>query len=245
MSTSAATPSRSFGKGNPKSIQNQLCLSPVVKAMTQLRVERQRKARRETENMCVCTRSHNHILACLVSLFREAGFQACTLLSPGFSTLRISIQSMIMWRTCIPSTCALDLHGSADNPSLNGTLRRQDLDLALSQRAQAKVDKYRQGYAAPGLRHAFLPAIVSTSGRIHGELLRLLFNLADKKTSNSLAALGEAIDVESEVYCRRRSGNFWRMRASLGLACAQAATLGTQVVGRPRSRPRAAARPRT
>ena len=29
-----------------------------------------------------------------------------------------------------------------------------------------------------------------------------------------------------------------------GLACAQAATLGTQVVGRPRSRPRAAARPR-
>merc|ERR1712216_776374 len=89
-----------------------------------------------------------------------------------------------------------------------------------------------------------LPAIVSTSGRIHGELLRLLFNLADKKTSNSLAALGEALDVESEVYCRRRSGNFWRMRAALGLACAQAATLGTQVVGRPRSRPRYAARPR-
>ena len=116
--------------------------------------------------------------------------------------------------------------------------------LALSQRAQTKVDKYREGYAAQGLRHAFLPAIVSTSGRIHGELLRLLFNLADKKTSNSLAALGEAIDVESEVYCRRRSGNFWRMRAALGLACAQAATLGTQVVGRPRSRPRYAARPR-
>ena len=38
---------------------------------------------------------------------------------------------------------------------------------------------------------------------------------------------------QSEVYCRRRSGNFWRMQASLGLACVQAATLGTQVVGRP------------
>ena len=82
-----------------------------------------------------------------------------------------------------------DLHGSADNPSLNGTLRHQDLDLALSQRAQAKVDKYREGYAAPGLRHAFLPAIVSTSGRIHGELLRLLFDLADKKTSNYFVAI--------------------------------------------------------
>ena len=48
---------------------------------------------------------------------------------------------------------------------------------------------------------------------------------------------GGAFDVESEVYCRRRSGNFWRMRASLGLACAQAATLGTQVIGRTRNRP--------
>ena len=45
------------------------------------------------------------------------------------------------------------------------------------------------------------------------------------------------------VYCWRRSGVFWRLRASLGLACAQAATLCTQVVGRPRPRPRAA-RPR-
>ena len=82
-----------------------------------------------------------------------------------------------------------DFRGSADNPTLNGTLRHQDLDLALYQRARAKVDKYREGYAAQGLRHAFLPAIVSTSGRIHGELLRLLFNLADKKTSNSLRPL--------------------------------------------------------
>ena len=137
-----------------------------------------------------------------------------------------------------------DFHGSSDNPTLNGTLLHQDIDLALYQRARVKVEKYRAGYAGHPLRHAFLPAIVSTSGRIHGELLRLLFNLADKKTSNSLAALGEAIDIESEVYCRRRSGNFWRMRAALGLACAQAATLGTQVVGRPRSRPRYAARTR-
>ena len=35
-----------------------------------------------------------------------------------------------------------DFHGSADNLSLNGTLCHQDLDLALSQRAQAKVDEY-------------------------------------------------------------------------------------------------------
>ena len=33
----------------------------------------------------------------------------------------------------------------------------------------------------------------------------------------------------------RRSRVFWRMRASLGLACAQVATLCTQVVGQPYS----------
>ena len=60
--------------------------------------------------------------------------------------------------------------------------------------------------AAPDLRHAFLPAIVSTSGRIHGELLRLLFIFADKKTTLSCRAMGEAADVDSEAYCWRRSG---------------------------------------
>ena len=48
--------------------------------------------------------------------------------------------------------------------------------------------------------------------------------------------LGEAVDVDSEAYCWRWSGFFWRMRASLGLACAQATTLCTQVFGQARSR---------
>ena len=55
----------------------------------------------------------------------------------------------------------------------------------------------------------------------HGELLRLLYILADSKTKLRFEALDEAIDVDSEAYCWRRSGFFWRMRASLGLACAQ------------------------
>ena len=74
-------------------------------------------------------------------------------------------------------------HGSADNPSLNGTLScslcHQDLDLALSQRAQAKVDKFREGYAcnaAPGLRHAFLPAIVSSPSPTN-RLMRIFNNI--------------------------------------------------------------------
>ena len=57
------------------------------------------------------------------------------------------------------------------------------------------------------MRKAFLPAVVSTSGRIHGDLLRLLYLLADNKTKRHFRALDEAIDVDSEAYCWRRSGS--------------------------------------
>ena len=108
----------------------------------------------------------------------------------------------------------------------------------LSNRAQEKVDKHRAGCAAQDMRRAFLPAVVSTSGRIHGEFLRLLYLLADNKTKRHFRDRHEVIDDDSEAYCWRRSGFFWRMRASLGLACAQATTLAAQVFGKgnPRSR---------
>ena len=94
--------------------------------------------------------------------------------------------------------------------------------------------------AAQGVRKAFLPAVVSTSGRIHGDLLRLLYLIADNKTKRHFEARHEVLDDDSEAYCWRRSGFFWRMRASLGLACAQATTLASQVFGKgnPQSRAR-------
>ena len=62
---------------------------------------------------------------------------------------------------------------------------------------------------------------------------------ADKKTTRYFEALGEAVDVDYEAYCWRRSGFFWRTRASLGLACAQATALCTHAFGKARPRSRA------
>ena len=58
------------------------------------------------------------------------------------------------------------------------------------------------------------------------------------KTELHFRALDKVIDADSEAYCWRRNGFFWRMRASLRLACAQATTLSSQVFdkGNPRSR---------
>ena len=77
-------------------------------------------------------------------------------------------------------------------PSQNGTLRHADINHVLSQRAQEKIDKYRAGYAA--------------QGRIHGDLLRLLYLLADNKTRRHFRDLNEVLDDDSKAYCWRRSG---------------------------------------
>ena len=67
---------------------------------------------------------------------------------------------------------------------------------------------------------------------------QLLFSSKHHSTQRHFRDRHEVIDEDSEAYCWRRSGFFWRMRASLGLACAQATTLASQVFGKgnPRSR---------
>ena len=91
------------------------------------------------------TQGHDHIQACVVSLFREAGYRAITRGVMYAPEMRVDALRGVT----VDVSTVHDFHGSADNPSLNvtqnGTLCHQDLDLAPSQRAQAKVDQYREG----------------------------------------------------------------------------------------------------
>jgi gamma-glutamylcyclotransferase (GGCT)/AIG2-like uncharacterized protein YtfP len=196
---------------------------------------------------CNKTRAHNLIQDCLISIASDTDFGATKrvpTIEVNDRQLRadIYLPQLVVGGVgrglCIDVSRVHDFHGNAANPSLNGTLRHADINHVLSHRAQEKIDKYRAGYAALDVRKAFLPAVVSTSGRIHGDLLRLLYLLADNKTKRHFRDRHEVIDDDSEAYCWRRSGFFWRMRASLGLACAQATTLAAQVFGKgnPRSR---------
>ena len=58
----------------------------------------------------------------------------------------------------------------------NGALRAADPAKLLEATARTKIDRYREGYAnRNGVTYAFLPCVMSTSGRMHGEFLRLLF----------------------------------------------------------------------
>ena len=87
------------------------------------------------------------------------------------------------------------------------------------------AERRRRGFvwARARARHT-LPACMSTSGRIHGEFLRLLFFLSNKQADDYFAALGYEAH-EKEFYHRRGVFTFHRNRCTIGMACAQAVAL--------------------
>ena len=92
----------------------------------------------------------------------------------------------------------------------------------LESAATDKIRNYRDAYRRN--RHVvFLPAFISTSGRIHGELLRLIFFLSNKQADDYFAALG--YQPHKQEFCHRRGVFFQQNRGTIGMACAQAVAL--------------------
>jgi hypothetical protein len=76
-----------------------------------------------------------------------------------------------------------DRFGASTHVQQNGSLTHpQDLDAPLRIAAQRKLNSYRQQYAY-NQNISFLPAIMTTSSRMHGEFLRLLFLEAHRETT--------------------------------------------------------------
>ena len=65
--------------------------------------------------------------------------------------------------------------GSSSDPSINGHLHYpNDLDGPLNEAAADKIRQYRADYNnRPFNAISFMPAIASTSGRLHSEFVRL------------------------------------------------------------------------
>ena len=64
---------------------------------------------------------------------------------------------------------------------------------------------------------------MTTSGRIHGEFLRLLYFISNKQAVDYFEALG--YDANKEEFCHRRGVFFHNNRCTLGMACAQAVAM--------------------
>jgi len=89
---------------------------------------------------------------------------------------------------------AHDRFGSSSDPTLNGTLHYpnpNDIHRSLNEAAADKIRKYRADYNNnPPNAISFMPAIASTSGRLHSEFIRLLFLQAHRETDRFFATSG-------------------------------------------------------
>ncbi len=89
---------------------------------------------------------------------------------------------------------AHDRFGSSSDPTLNGTLHYpnpNDINKSLNEVAADKIRKYRADYNNnPPNAISFMPAIASTSDRLHSEFIRLLFLQAHRETDRFFAASG-------------------------------------------------------
>ncbi len=97
-----------------------------------------------------------------------------------------------------PVPLVLDLRVSHDmvvssaDPALNGHLRYpNNLDQSLNDTAVVKLCKYRTDYNFNPTRGVgFMPAIASTSGRLHSEYIRILFLQVHRETERFFAVSG-------------------------------------------------------
>ena len=91
--------------------------------------------------------------------------------------------------------------------------------------AQRKINSYRQQYA-DNQDIFFLPAIVSTSTRMLGEFLRLLFLQAHRETEAHFTATGMPSQRnQSDSFLFRRVAILQSLKSKVGLAAAKAAAL--------------------
>jgi hypothetical protein len=91
-----------------------------------------------------------------------------------------------------------DRFGSSSDPNLNGHLHYpNDIDRSLNEAASDKIRKIRSDYDnKPPNSTSFMPATASTSGRLHGEFVRLLFLQTHRETDRFFAVLRVNLNLD-------------------------------------------------
>jgi hypothetical protein len=125
---------------------------------------------------------------------------------------------------------AHDRFGSSSDPSLNGQLHYpNDIDKSLNEAAPDKIRKYRADYNNnPPSAVSLMPAIATTSGRLHSEFIRLLFLQAHRETDRFFAVSGvQLAQHDRGLFHFRRAAFSATLKAQVGSTLAKAAALRT------------------
>ncbi len=121
-----------------------------------------------------------------------------------------------------------DRFGSSSDTSLNGHLHHPNyIHKSPNEAAADKIRKYRADYNNnPPSAVAFMPAIASTSGRLHSEFIRLLFLQAHRETDRFFAASGVQLAQSTRgLFHFLRAAFSDHLKAKVGSTLAKAAAL--------------------
>jgi hypothetical protein len=94
---------------------------------------------------------------------------------------------------------------SSAHPERNGELTHDDVNRALDATVKEQLNHYHHDYNE--CNFFFLPVVMTTSGRISGDFLRLLYILSHLQTANYFTRMG-IIDPSPQAFKQRRGAYF-------------------------------------
>ena len=140
--------------------------------------------------------AHEHILTAVQRLFTMEGYKTDRKHVPHSRGLRkadlmvkdfqlASIRDLI-----IDVSMRHEFHGSCQNHMRNGEASHADVNGALDAAVKAKLDNYLHDYN--NRNFFFLHTVMTTSGRISSDFLRLLYILSDRQADNYFARMASS-----------------------------------------------------
>jgi hypothetical protein len=194
------------------------------------------------DHLCTCTahsgakKAHDLAVDQIADLFRTTHTVKTQLVTKSRGRLCGDVElTAYLPNAAGPVPMVLDLRivhdrfGSNSDPSLNGHLHYpNDIDKSLNEAAADKIRKYRADYNNnPPTADSFLPAVASTSGRLHDELVRLLFLQAHRETDRffAVSVVQLAQHDRGHQFHFRRTAFSSQLKSRVGLALAKAAAL--------------------
>ncbi len=129
--------------------------------------------------------------------------------------------------------CRHEFRSSCANQERTGKTSHLDVNGALDAAVKEKLDRYQHDHTERNF--FFLPAVTTTSGRINGDFLRLLYILSHRQAANYFTRMG-IIDPSPQAFKQRRGSYFYYNRAAIGLACAHATAMRMDIASHKRPR---------
>ena len=183
--------------------------------------------------------AHEHILTALQRLFTKAGYRTDRKHVPHSRGLKKTdllikdFQLQGVRDVIVDVTCHHEFRSSCANQQCNGEPSHLDVNGALDAAVKEKLEHYQHDYNDRNF--FFLPAVTTTSGRISGDFLRLLYILSHRQAANYFTRMG-IIDPSPQAFKQRRGSHFYYNRAAIGLTCALATAMRIDIA--PHERPR-------